>query len=142
MLHSAGADRAKLIVLSLEDAEEINQSIDLLRREFPEAKIFARAYDRGHAMHLIDHQVDGYSRETFASALEMAEEVLIELGFSEWRARRLQEKFREFDIETLNRQVSVRHDEKALISIARSARGTLEETFAADDRGKSAREEE
>ncbi|MDA7990293.1 MAG: monovalent cation:proton antiporter-2 (CPA2) family protein [Gammaproteobacteria bacterium] len=142
VLHSAGADRAKLIVLSLEDAEEINQSIDLLRREFPEAKIFARAYDRGHAMHLIDHQVDGYSRETFASALEMAEEVLIELGFSEWRARRLKEKFREFDIETLNRQVSVRHDEKALISIARSARGTLEETFAADDRGKSAREEE
>ena len=142
VLHSAGADRAKLIVLSLEDAEEINQSIDLLRREFPEAKIFARAYDRGHAMHLIDHQVDGYSRETFASALEMAEEVLIELGFSEWRARRLKEKFREFDIETLNRQVSVRHDEKALISIARSARDTLEETFAADDRGKSAREEE
>ncbi|MDA8006954.1 MAG: monovalent cation:proton antiporter-2 (CPA2) family protein [Gammaproteobacteria bacterium] len=142
VLHSAGADRAKLIVLSLEDAEEINQSIDLLRREFPEAKIFARAYDRGHAMHLIDHQVDGYSRETFASALEMAEEVLIELGFSEWRARRLKEKFREFDIETLNRQVSVRHDEKALISIARSARGTLEETFAADDRGKSARGEE
>ncbi len=142
VLHSAGADRAKLIVLSLEDAEEINQSIDLLRREFPEAKIFARAYDRGHAMHLIDHQVDGYSRETFASALEMAEDVLIELGFSEWRARRLKEKFREFDIETLNRQVSVRHDEKALISIARSARGTLEETFAADDRGKSAREEE
>ena len=142
VLHSAGADRAKLIVLSLEDAEEINQSIDLLRREFPEAKIFARAYDRGHAMHLIDHQVDGYSRETFASALEMAEEVLIELGFSEWRARRLKEKFREFDIETLNRQVSVRHDEKALISIARSARDTLEETFAADDRGKSARGEE
>ena len=142
VLHSAGADRAKLIVLSLEDAEEINQSIDLLRREFPEAKIFARAYDRGHAMHLIDHQVDGYSRETFASALEMAEEVLIELGFSEWRARNLKEKFREFDIETLNRQVSVRHDEKAVISIARSARDTLEETFAADDRGKSARGEE
>ncbi|MGR3914517.1 MAG: monovalent cation:proton antiporter-2 (CPA2) family protein [Gammaproteobacteria bacterium] len=143
VLRSAGAAHAKLIVLSLADAGAINQSIELIRREFPDAKIFARAYDRGHAMHLIDHHVDGFARETFSSALELAEEALVELGFSEWRAQRLKEKFRDFDIETLNQQVAVRHDEKALISIARDARDTIEETFAADkeDKDKSRQEE-
>ncbi|MGR3984489.1 MAG: monovalent cation:proton antiporter-2 (CPA2) family protein [Gammaproteobacteria bacterium] len=140
VLHSAGAAKAKLIVLSPTDAETINQAIELIRREFPQAKIFARAYDRSHAMYLIDHQVNAFARETFSSALELAEEALIELGFSEWRARRLKEKFRDFDIETLNQQVAVRHDEKALISIARDARRTIEETFAADQ-DKSEREE-
>ena len=137
VLRSAGAAQAKLIVLSMADRETINQAIELIRREFPNLKIFARAYDRGHAMHLIDNRVDGFSRETFASALELAKDALMEFGFTPWQAQRLSETFRQFDIDTLQQQVAVRHDEKALISIARTARTNIEETFAADkDKGE------
>ena len=137
VLRSAGAAQAKLIVLSMADRETINQAIELIRREFPNLKIFARAYDRGHAMHLIDNRVDGFSRETFASALELAKDALMEFGFTAWQAQRLSETFRQFDIDTLQQQVAVRHDEKALISIARTARTNIEETFAADkDKGE------
>ena len=137
VLRSAGAAQAKLIVLSMADRETINQAIELIRREFPNLKIFARAYDRGHAMHLIDNRVDGFSRETFASALELAKDALMEFGFTSWQAQRLSETFRQFDIDTLQQQVAVRHDEKALISIARTARTNIEETFAADkDKGE------
>ena len=132
VLRSAGAAQAKLIVLAMADRETINQAIELIRREFPNLKIFVRAYDRGHAMHLIDNQVDGFARETFASALELAQDALAEFGFSEWQAQRLSEKFKKFDLDTLEQQVAVRHDEKALISIARTARNNIEETFAAD----------
>ncbi len=132
VLRSAGAAQAKLIVLAMADMETINQAIELIRREFPDLKIFARAFDRGHAMHLIDNRVDGFSRETFAAAMELAEDALLELGFTEWQAQRLSEKFRKFDLETLHQQVAVRHDEKALISITQTARDYIEETFAAD----------
>ncbi len=132
VLRSAGAAQAKLIVLAMADRETINQAIELIRREFPNLKIFVRAYDRGHAMHLIDNRVDGFARETFASALELAQDTLAEFGFNEWQAQRLSEKFKKFDLDTLEQQVAVRHDEKALISIARTARNNIEETFAAD----------
>ena len=132
VLRSAGAAQAKLIVLAMADQNIINQAIELIRREFPDLKIFVRAYDRGHAMHLIDNRVDGFARETFASALELAVDALMEFGYSEWQARRLSEKFKQFDRDTLHQQVAVRHDEKALISITQTARRNIEETFAAD----------
>ena len=132
VLRSAGAAQAKLIVLAMADSETINQTIELIRREFPNLKIFVRAFDRGHAMHLIDNEVDGFARETFASALELAQDALVEFGFSEWQARRLGEKFKKFDLDTLHQQVAVRHDEKALISITQTARNNIVETFAAD----------
>lgn len=131
-LRAAGAAQANLIVLAMADTETINQAIELIRREFPHLKIYVRAYDRGHAMHLLDNQVDGFSRETFSSALELAKDVLVELGFSAQQSQRLSEKFRKMDMDTLHQQAVVRHDEKALISIARSARDNIEETFAAD----------
>ncbi len=131
-LRSAGAEQAKLIVLSLANKDVINQAVDLIHQEFPNAKILARAYDRGHAMHLIDNRVDGYARETFDSSLELAKDALVELGFNRQHVQRMGEKFKQFDHETLRQQVAVRHDEKALISIARNARNNIEETFAAD----------
>lgn len=133
VLRSAGAAHAKLIVLAMADTETINQAIALIRREFPKLRIYARAYDRGHAMHLLDNNIDGFARETFLSALELAKHALVELGFNAQHAHRLSEQFKTHDLETLQQQVAVRHDEKELISIARTARDNIEETFAADN---------
>jgi len=132
VLHSAGAGQAKLIVLSMDDPETVNQAIELIRKDFPNLKIYARAFDRGHAMHLIDNGVDGFARETFYSALELAKEILVTFGFTKLEAERLGQKLKKFDLETLHQQVAVRHDEKAIISIAQTARDNMEETFAAD----------
>ncbi len=133
VLRSAGAAHAKLIVLAMADTETINQAIALIRQEFPKLRIYARAYDRGHAMHLLDNNIDGFARETFLSALELAKHALVELGFNAQHAHRLSEQFKTHDLETLQQQVAVRHDEKELISIARTARDNIEETFAADN---------
>lgn len=132
VLRSAGAAQAKLIVLSMADKDTVDKAVALIRREFPGLKIFARAFDRGHAMQLLDNGVDAFARETFASAMELGIDALIEFGYSEQQARRLSERFRRHDMDTLRRQATVRHDENAVISIARSARDNIEETFAAD----------
>ena len=46
------------------------------RREFPLAKVFARAFDRGHAIELVKLGVDYQIREMFESALEFGAETL------------------------------------------------------------------
>ena len=132
VLRAAGAMHAKVIVLSMANQQVINRAVELVRREFPHLKIFVRAYDRGHALHLIDTKIDGFAREMFSSALGLGCDVLLEFGLSETRAKRLCEKFRRHDLETMYQQAAVRDDEKAVISIARTARRNIEETFAAD----------
>lgn len=134
VLRSAGADQAKIIVLAMDDEKAVNKAIKLVRSEFPNLRILARAYDRGHAMELIDNDVDGFVRETFHSALELGKEVLVNLGYERSHVESMAETMRRLDLDTLVQQVSVRHDEKAMISISRSARENLEQTLAADSR--------
>lgn len=140
VLHAAGAGKAKVIVLAMDDKITVNQAVTIIRQEFPSVKIVARAFDRGHAMELIELGVEGFTRETFYSAVEMGKDVLVELGYGNQEATRLAEIMRDHDIETMGEQVAVRHDEKALITIARSARDNLEQTLAAD-RGEANSEE-
>lgn len=132
VLHAAGADRARIIILAVDDPVVVNQAAMLIRSSFPQAKIMARAYDRGHAMELIDVGIDGFTRETFYSALEMGKETLVNLGYDKSFAVRQAETMRKMDLETLHEQVNVRHDEKAIISIAHTARENLEQTLSAD----------
>jgi len=132
VLKSAGAAEARLIVLAMDDKVTVNKAIDLIRKEFPQARIVARAYDRGHAMELIDNKIDGYVRETFYSALELGKEVLELLGYERNHVEEMAATMRRMDVETLIQQVSVRHDEKAMISISRTARENLEQTLSAD----------
>ena len=132
VLHSIGAEKAKLIVLTGDGAESINQAVELIKHDFPNLKIIARAHDRSHAMQLIDNEVEGVTRETFYSAVEMGKKTLKFLGFDEKNIDRLAETYIKHDIETLFRQIESRHDEKELISIAKSARQQLEQTLEAD----------
>jgi len=133
VLHSAGAANAKIIILSIDDKDTVNQAVKLIKSEFPQAKIMVRAYDRGHAMELIDDHIFEFARETFYSALYLGEQALITLGFSPEAAAHRANTLREIDIDTMIKQASVRHDFDQVISIGKSARQNLEETLAADN---------
>ena len=132
VLHSAGADQAKLIILAMDDADTTNQAVKRIQQDFPELTIVARAVDRVHAMQLVDLGVKHITRETFYSALKMGGETLELLGFSQQQAAQLVDRLRQHDIETLYQQVGIRDDEKALISLARDAREELQKTLASD----------
>ena len=102
------------------------------QQEFPGIKIVSRAFDRGHAMELIELGVAAFTRETFHSAVEMGKDVLVELGYDRVEATHLATIMRDHDIDTMHQQAAVRHDEKKVISIAHSAQENLEQTLAAD----------
>ena len=80
ILHAAGAEHAKAIVIAVNDAKAANAIAELARHEFPLVPVLARSFDREHAIELINAGVDYQVRETFESALKFGQAVLEELG--------------------------------------------------------------
>jgi len=111
LLRSAGAERARLLVIAIDDREKAINMIHIAQMQFPGLKILARAYDRTHAYELIHAGVDFISRETFGSALAMGEEALKLLGHTEERARRLTASFDKHDTEGMHRLSEVWGDD-------------------------------
>src|SRR3954469_5339310 len=97
LLEAAGAARAKLFVLAIEDEPKALEIIKTIQHEFPRLKILARATSRQHAYEILRLGVDQVYRETFGSALDLSIDALRELGMDERRARRAAEIFRKND---------------------------------------------
>ncbi len=132
LLKSAGADKARLFVIALEDREQSLQLVDTLRREFPHLEIFARAVDRIHAYDLLKHGVIHIHRETLGSSLDLSVDALEHLGFSPARARRAAQIFREHDEKSMQETVRLQDDHAAYISTARQHIQNLENLLRAD----------
>jgi glutathione-regulated potassium-efflux system protein KefB len=80
VLRASGAGTAEAILVCVDKPDVADRIVELVRTEFPHARIFVRAYDRGHALRLIQAGVDYQLRETFESALVFGREVLVGLG--------------------------------------------------------------
>jgi voltage-gated potassium channel Kch len=132
LLEAAGAHRARILVLAIDDVEVSVATAALIREQFPSLKVFARARNRQHAYRLMDCGVQVIRRETFLSAADMGREVLQALGVDGRAARALTARFVEHDERALNEHHSLRNDEEKLRSLAREAARELEEMFARD----------
>lgn len=80
VLRASGAGRAEAILVCVDKPDVADRIVALVKSEFPHAKIFARAFDRGHSLRLVQAGVDYQIRETFESALMFSGEVLRNLG--------------------------------------------------------------
>ncbi|WP_423067364.1 monovalent cation:proton antiporter-2 (CPA2) family protein [Devosia sp. CN2-171] len=79
ILHAAGAATADLILVCVDKKDSATRIVELVKSEFPLAKVFARAFDRGHSLELVKAGVDYQLREVFESALEFGAETLRQL---------------------------------------------------------------
>ncbi|PKP81295.1 MAG: potassium transporter [Alphaproteobacteria bacterium HGW-Alphaproteobacteria-18] len=80
ILHAAGAHHAALVLVCVDDPAAATKIVELVRHEFPNALLVARAYDRDHGLELVKAGVDYPVRETFESALKFAHAALDRLG--------------------------------------------------------------
>jgi CPA2 family monovalent cation:H+ antiporter-2 len=80
MLRAAGAGKAAIICICVDRKSVANRIADLVMREFPDAKVFARSWDRAHTLELLAKGVDYELRETYESALKFGAETLRGLG--------------------------------------------------------------
>lgn len=80
VLHAAGAGRARLVVVCVDDAAAATRIVENLRHACPQARLVVRARDREHALALDAQGVDRPVRETFESAMAMGREATRALG--------------------------------------------------------------
>lgn len=99
LLHAAGAGEARAIAICIDNRDSTDRIIELAKAEFPQAKVLVRAYDREHALKLVEMNVDYYVRETFESALRFGEAALREMGASPEEAAETAEDIRRRDAE-------------------------------------------
>ncbi|MEM8590122.1 MAG: monovalent cation:proton antiporter-2 (CPA2) family protein [Pseudomonadota bacterium] len=104
VLRAAGADKADLIALCIDDPEARFAAIAQIREEFPQAALFARSYDRVDSLRMMDTDVTYHIRETIESAIRFSDEALAALGVDEEDRERALAEFRERDEERLNLQ--------------------------------------
>jgi monovalent cation:proton antiporter-2 (CPA2) family protein len=132
LLEAAGAARAEVLVLAIDDAEASVRMAALLRKHFPKLKIMARARNRQHALRLVDEGVRYQIRETYMSSLDLAQHTLEALGLTRADALESIRRFDAHDKKTLLLQREARDDEQKLIQTAQQAARELEQLFEAD----------
>jgi monovalent cation:proton antiporter-2 (CPA2) family protein len=106
VLRAAGAARAELVCVCVDDRKAAIRIVDILHQEFPQARTYVRAYDRIHAIDLMNANVDYQMRETFESALAFGRATLEELGVDAARAAATVEDVRRRDVARLVMQKS------------------------------------
>lgn len=133
LLRSAGAAKAKLLIVAVDDADKCLEIVRLARTHFPNLKIFARARNRRHAYELFKAGVEYFRRETFDSSLSMAQEamkLLVGASAEDMHHRAMQ--FMEHDERTLRRSFAFFDREPELIAFSRRASGELERILQED----------
>jgi voltage-gated potassium channel Kch len=132
LLRAAHAENAEIFVLAIDDVEASVRTAELIRKHFPNLKIFARARNRQHAFRLMDLEVRYTIRETLVSSLEMSEKVLETLGMSRAKAVDTVHRFRVHDEATILKQQAVKDDESKFMQTTRESAEQLLQLFEAD----------
>ena len=132
LLHAAEADKAVLLINAIDDVESNLRLADLVRSHFPHLKLISRARDVPHVFELRSRGVEMLERETFESALLIARRALEQMGIDSETAELARVKFRKHNFETLDAMFPHFRDDMKTISIAKSAREALEQSFEQD----------
>lgn len=134
LLEAAGAARARLFVLAIDDVEKSIEVVKAVQKHFPQLTIVARARNRQHAYELLALGITHLFRETLASSIEMTGDVLRLLGVPARQAAQALATFRAHDEQLLLDSYAHRGDVKTLQERAQRAREDLEKLFEADAR--------
>lgn len=132
VLRAAKLGEANVLILAIDDVTDSLRTAALVREEFPNVRILARARNRLHAHRLMDLDVHWLVRETFLSALHMAEEMLVALGRERSEAHDLTRLFRQTDERNLLRQHGLHEDRDKILQSAQEAAEELQELFEED----------
>jgi len=106
ILHAAGAGTTDLILVCTDRQEQTTRIVELLRDEFPLARVMARAFDRVHAIALVQAGVAYQRRELFDSALTFGGEAIRMLGADEVQVDEVIEGVRDRDRQRFELQLN------------------------------------
>jgi len=121
LLESAGAERAKVLLMAIDDAEAAMAAVKRIRERFPQLQVIARAHGRSDAYEYAELGVPAV-REIFGSSLDAAFRMLKVLGYEDESAKRVIARFREYDETQLVANAQHRGDITKLIALSEQGR--------------------
>jgi glutathione-regulated potassium-efflux system protein KefB len=126
LLKSAGADTAKLIIITLEPPEKRLEMIETIKKHFPELRMLVRAQNRFDAYDLMNSGMLHVYRETIDTSLRMGVDVMKLLGYRAYTAQRSARTFFKIDEKNLKKLSAIR-DQGQYILAAREKIEELEQ---------------
>ena len=127
LLRTAGAATARVVVVAVDDIEQSLTIVDLLRENFPQARIVARARNLRHLYQLRDRGVEHIEREVFESSLRSGRATLEGLGWPAHEARETAMRFRARNIKLMDATYPHYKDRAKVIAVAKEGRQQFEE---------------
>jgi glutathione-regulated potassium-efflux system protein KefB len=106
VLHAAGAHQARVVVSAIDDRPAATRIAEIVKAEFPQARLLVRAFDREHARDLVKADADVVVREVFESSLLLGGEALKALGASDEEAGEIMDDIRRRDAERFALEVA------------------------------------
>lgn len=132
LLRAAKTGEAKLFVVCVDDVESATKIVKLVQQQYPLVKILARARNRTHLMELREIGVETPVREMFAGSVQLATQVLAQLGEPSENLDKIIARFVAHDELMLERAQAVFRDEEKLIAMSKSARAELDSILQDD----------
>lgn len=129
LLATAGAARAKVLVIALRDPDVTMKIVENARQHYPHLRIFLRAYSRQSAYQFLDAGEQDIYRDTLDSSLSMGTDVLRALGVPAHAAHRAAKRYRKADEVFLREVATHRHEHESFIGVAREARVIFDEVM-------------
>lgn len=130
LLRTAGAARARVLVVAVDDREQSLRIVDLAREHFPHLELVVRARDVPHWNELRDRGVTRVQRELFESSLQSGRTVLELLGLTPYEARQQAMRFRRHNLALFEKMYPHHRDRARMIAVSKQGRHQLEEQMA------------
>ena len=93
LLHAAGIENAKLLVVALDEREQIDKLVKYAVANFPHLHVTARAIDRNHVYDLWSYGCRDIIRETYDSSLRIGRSAYEALGMDRQQAQAASDAF-------------------------------------------------
>jgi glutathione-regulated potassium-efflux system protein KefB len=131
LLESAGVGAARVLVMAIDDPNAALDAVRRVRQRYPQLAIVARARGRTDAYEYAEMGIQPI-RELLGSSLDAAARALQTLGYDEVIAKRVVERFREYDERELMRNAPHRHDVTKLIALTEQGRRDIAQLLASE----------
>lgn len=134
LLRTAGIEHASVLLIAIDDVASASRLAEIVRHEYPDIQIVARAHNRTHAMQLANLGVENITREMFSGALDASKQVLNTMGYSQGQSDYMAQVFSEHDNAMLQRSFEQNMSLPDLIESSKQGREALKALFADDKR--------
>lgn len=132
LLHAAGIDKAKILIVTIDDKEQITELVSYAVRKFPNLHVIARAVDRHHVYELWSLGCRDIIRETYDSSLRIGRSAFEAMGISRETADDMKDAFHDMDQQSMIEVADVydvnipAHENEAYVSRVRARAETWE----------------